>query len=276
MRIILIIVTLIGWWIPRAFAVQNVEIWTYDTLPPLAYQNEEGELTGVYIEIVRAAVARMPDYSVSFRVAPWARVKKAAEEGKAFAILPPYFHAHDWLTDSDPPRPYLWPYSLPLFTQQDVLVCNERVLSQPREKFPDDYTGLRFVMWRGDGRAGEDFLEMADRGKIEIDLVTNMRGTIPVLMMDRADCTVVSRLPFHWYLKKMRESGEYRKYKRKNVTLKEIAVLSSNEGFLGYTDINAEKNFPFKKDFTIKFDIELYKMKKQGEIKTIVDSFIHE
>ena len=49
------------WLNATAYAVQDVEIWTYDTLPPLAFKNEQGELTGVYVEIVKAAVARMPD-----------------------------------------------------------------------------------------------------------------------------------------------------------------------------------------------------------------------
>ncbi len=43
---------------------------------------------------------------------------------------------------------------------------------------------------------------------------------------------------------------------------------------LGYTDIDDEKNFPFKKDFSIKFDIEIYKLKRSGGIQEIVDQFI--
>ena len=258
-----------------AYAVQNVEIWTYDTLPPLAYTNEQGELTGVYVEIVKAAVSRMPDYTVSFRITPWARAKKAAEQGKAFAILPPYFHAHDWLTESEPQRPYLWPYSMPLFTQQDVLICDQKAVAAPLGKFPEAYTGVRFVMWRGDGRAGPAFLDLVEKGRIHIDRVNEMKGIIPVLLLNRADCAVVSKIPFQWYVKQMQHTGEYQKYNKKGVVLKEVAVISENDGYLGYTDIDAEKNFPYKKDFSIKFDIEIYKMRKEGVIKAIVDSFIH-
>jgi polar amino acid transport system substrate-binding protein len=59
---------------------------------------------------------------------------------------------------------------------------------------------------------------------------------------------------------------EYQKYNQKEVILKEVAIISSNAGYLGYTDINIEKNFPFKKYFSIKFDVEIYKMKKNGQI----------
>jgi len=257
------------------FSSQKVDIYTYDVLPPLAFKNTKGELTGVYIEIVKKAIANMPDYSVSFKVVPWARAKKLAENGTAFAILPPYFHAHDWLTESKPKRPYIWPYSLPLFTQHDVVVCNEKVLTEPRERYPDDYNNLKFVMWRGDGRAGEKFSRMVDDGTIKLHFLNDVKTIIPYLLAERADCTVTSSTPFAWYVKQMKETGEYQRYdKDLKVRLKETAVISSNEGFLGYSDIDSEKNFPFKKDFSIKFDIEIYKMKKNGEIQKIVDTFI--
>ena len=257
-----------------AFAVQEVTISTYDVLPPFAFRNGDGKLTGVYIEIVKKAVSRIPDYTASFRVIPWARAKKEAETGMVFAILPPYFHAHDWLTETDPKRPYIWPYSLPLFTQQDVVVCNEKVMNVPRADYPDDFKGLKFVMWRGDGRAGEKFTRMVEEKKINLSLVNDVKTNIPYLLSEMADCTVTSKIPFAWYVKQMKENGEYQKYHRNGVILKEVAVISSNEGFLGYTDIDDEKNFPFKKDFSIKFDIEIYKMKKNGEIQEIIDRYI--
>jgi len=255
------------------FSSQKVEIYTYDVLPPFAFKNKQGQLTGVYIEMVKKAISRMPDYTASFRVVPWARAKSRAKEGKAFAILPPYFHAHDWLTDDHPKRPYIWPYSLALFTQYDVVVCNEKVLNKPRIKYPQDYQGLKFVMWRGDGRAGVKFNQMVEEEKIALHLLNDVKSTISFLQLGRADCTITSKLPFAWYVKQMKESGEYQK-NDKGIVLKEGSVISSNEGHLGYTDIDDEKNFPFKKDFSIKFDIEIYKMKKSGEVQEIINNFI--
>jgi len=258
----------------QLLAVQNVRISTYDVLPPFAFKDAQGNLTGVYIEIVKSAVSKMPDYTVSFKVAPWARAKVSVKTGETFAILPPYFHAHDWLTDTKPKRPYIWPYSLPLFTQRDVIICNEKTLSISRPSYPEDYRGLKFVMWRGDGRAGEKFIQMANNKEIELQMLNDMKSSIPFLLSERADCTVTSRIPFAWYVKQLKKSGEYQKYKKHGVTLKEAAVISSNEGYLGYTDIDAEKNFPYKKDFSIKFDIEIYKMKKSGEIQAIIDRYV--
>ncbi len=255
-------------------ADQKVEIATYDVLPPFAFKDQDGKLTGVYIEIVKKAVSRMPGYNVKFKLLPWARAKSEIEMGRVFAILPPYFHAHDWLTIAKPQRPYIWPYSLSLFTQRDVVICNEKVLSIPRDNFPQDYQGLNFVMWRGDGRAGETFMNIVKDKKINMHLFSDIKSTIPSLISGRADCTVTSRIPFAWFVKQMKDSGEWEKYNESNIALKEAAVIFSSPGYLGYTDINAEKNFPYKKDFTIKFDIEIFKMKRSGEIQKIVDRFV--
>ena len=262
-------------WIPLALSAQQVDIYTYDVLPPYAYHNEQGELTGVYIEIVKTAISRMPGYIPKLHVVPWSRAKKYAESGRAFAILPPYFHAHDWLTDKLPKRPYIWPYSLPLYTQQDSVVCNAKSLEEREYHYPGDFEGLSFVMWRGDGRAGEAFNRMIEEGKIEIKLVDSIKDTIRLLAYGRIDCTVTSRLPFAWYLNQFMKTEKHQEIDQsKRIKLKAVSVVSTNEGYLGYTDIEAEKNFPFKKDFAIKFDIEIYKMRKSGEIHEIVNRFV--
>lgn len=255
-------------------SAQQVQISTHDELPPFVFTNTQGELTGIYIEIVKRAFSNMPDYSVVFKVLPWARAKMEVEKGKTFAILPPYFHAHDWLSKSEPKRPYIWPYSLPLLTQRDVVICNEKVLMIPRIKFPEDYQDLKFVMTRGDGKAGEAFIKMTKEKIIDSIIVNGTNSIIPTLLTEMADCTVTSKLHLAWQIKRMQTAGLYKEYNTKGVILKEVSVIASNDGYLGYTDIDSDKNFPFKKDFSIKFNIAIYKMKKHGEIQKIVDSFI--
>jgi len=251
----------------------NIKIHTYDVLPPLAFKNEKGVLTGVYIEIVKLAISRMPDYDVTFLVYPWARAKSNIKAGQAFAILPPYFHAHDWLTDKEPKRPYIWPYSLPLFTQKDVVICDDRVAIKKNAKYPEDYAGFEFVMWRGDGRAGIKFDKMVKDGKIKVTLLNDVKSTVGFLLKGRADCTIASKLTFAWYLKQIKSNDALTK-NTKNIVLKEHSIISQNDGYLGYSNINDEINFPYKEEFSIMFDIEVYKMKKNGEIQKIVDQFI--
>ena len=271
----------IGWavilvfyaWLSLAAAAQEVEIYTYDVLPPYAYRNDKNELTGLYIELVRAAVSRMPDYSLKLIVLPWERAKHLAKTGEAFAILPPYFHAHDWLTEQSPKRPYIWPYSLPLYTQQDVVICNDTVKVKSVNGYPEDFAGLSFVMWRGDGRAGEQFNAMVKRNEITVNLVNSIEVAINLLVTARHDCTVSAALPFNWFFAKQSKSEGFKSLNVKH-TLNYLSVVSTNEAYLGYTDINAQKNYPYKKDFAIKFDIEIYRMKQSGELAKMVERFV--
>jgi len=255
-------------------AQQEVEIYTYDTLPPYAYQDEDGQLTGLYIELVRTIVARMPDYALKLTVLPWERAKHLAKTGEAFAILPPYFHAHDWLTDQEPKKPYIWPYSMPLYTQKDVVICNDKVKLNSVNQFPEDFSGLSFVMWRGDGRAGEAFNIMVKRKEIPLHLVNSIEIVIDLLVTARYDCTVSAALPFNWYLTKQSQTKDFQSLNLKH-PLKNLSVVSMNQAYLGYSNINAEINYPYKKDFSIKFDIELYKMKQSGELEEIVGRFVN-
>ncbi|MCP3927616.1 MAG: amino acid ABC transporter substrate-binding protein, partial [Bacteroidetes bacterium] len=239
---------------------------------PLKFKDKDGKVTGIYPEIVKKAISRMPEYTVKFYEVPWARAKLYLKQGRYFAMLPPYFHAHDWLTDDEPKRPYIWPYSLPLFTQTDIVVCDAMKLKSPRPNWPEDYQDLSFAMQRGDGIAGEKFNKMFEQKKIKVYFVLSNLDAIKLVLQGRQDCTVIAKLPFYWLIKEMKENGEYEQLD-KVVPLKE-KTIRTNEGYLGYTDINAEKNFPYKKDFNIKFDIEIYKMKKSGEIQEIIKRFI--
>lgn len=255
-------------------SAQQIKVVTYDDQsPPFIYRDKEGELTGIYIEIVKTALSNMPSYQADFVSLPWVRAKSEIESGKAFAILPPYFHAHDWLTEDSEQRPYIWPYSLPLFTHSDIVICNEYVQIKAEAEFPIDYQGLRFVMSNGDGRAGESFSQLVNDKKIELLLVNDIENFFPALFTGIVDCTIMSKFTFAWYKKQIKEKNVFQKLSEKGRRLIVVATIASNDGFLGYSDINVDKNFPFKKDFSIKFDIQIYKMKKNGVIKKIVDRF---
>jgi len=257
-----------------AFSVQEVTILVQDTqFPPLKLTDKDGKVTGIYPEIVKKAISRMPDYTVNFKELPWTRVKLYIKEGRSFAMLPPYFHAHDWLTDDEPKRPYIWPYSLPLFTQSDVVICGAKKLDVPRPNWPEDYHDLIFTLERGDGKGGEKFHQMIEKKEIKVVISRSTLHALKLVLLGRADCMVLSKMPFYWLIKEMKKNGDYARLGNV-LPLKESKTIRTEDGYLGYTDINAEKNFPFKKDFVIKFDIEIYKMKKSGEIQEIIDSFV--
>ncbi|MCW8091237.1 transporter substrate-binding domain-containing protein [Alteromonas ponticola] len=258
-----------------AFATaQRIEIYTYDTLPPFAYTDEDGRLTGLYVELVKKVVQRMPNYDVVFKVVPWQRAKLMAQKGEAFAILAPYFHAHDWLTE-DTKRPYLWPYSMSLYTQQDMVVCTAAAAVIARPYYPEDYEGLNFVMWRGDGRAGVEFNQMVDDNKLSVTYVNDIKTAIELLRLGRADCTVTSKLPYSWLSRELAKEKKGSKGDGgKAVKLVKMNVVATNDAYLGYTDVNDKKNFPFKDDFVMKFDIQLYHLKRNGTVNRLTQKYM--
>lgn len=248
---------------------QKIRIATYDILPPYAFRQDD-KLTGVYIEIVKEAITKMPGYEVEFEVYPWARAKQMVMKGEIFGILPPYFHAHDWLTQKSPKKAYIWPYSLQLLLQTDIVYCQKDVLKAPRNRFPEDYKGLSFAKFRGDGRAGPKFAKMVENNEIKLTEVDNVRSSIFIFLSKRVDCVVSSRLPFKWWKNKLIAAGELKSSNLDAIT--EAKIISKNAGYLGYTDINTEQ-YPYKDDFVQKFDIQIYHMKKSGRIDELISSF---
>ena len=265
-----------------AQAIQKVEIYTYDSLPPFAFRDQDNQLTGIYIEAVKKIAKGMPNYDISFKVVPWARAKALAEQGKAFAILPPYFHAHDWLTKSKPHRPYLWPYSQPIFAQTDMVICRSDVKLNDSASFPKDFTELHFASMRGDGRAGTEFFDLVKAKKISLTQLNSIESAILFFLHRHADCIVSSQYTFYWYLGKLQEVKSFERNGKditvnsgiKTIPLREVTVIATNYGHLAYTDINSEQGFPFKKDFSIQFDVGLYQLKKSGELDRIIDKIL--
>ncbi|MGR6838516.1 substrate-binding periplasmic protein [Aliivibrio wodanis] len=264
-------------------AVQKVEIYTYDSLPPFSFRDENNNLTGIYIEAVKKIAEGMPNYDISFKVVPWSRAKALAEQGQAFAILPPYYHAHDWLTKSKPHRSYLWPYSQPIFAQTDVVICKDNVKLADNASFPQDFTDLSFASMRGDGRAGSAFVNLVKAKKINLNQLDTIESAILFFLHRNVDCIVSSQYPFYWYLGKLQEVKSYELNDRyitvnldgKMIYLRKVTVIATNYGHLAYTDINSKQTFPFKKDFSIQFDIGLYQLKKSGEMDDIINEMLN-
>ena len=92
----------------RAQAPIDVTILVDDGYPPFSYEHE-GRAKGVYVKVLRAIFARMPQFRVTLRPVPWQRGKLMMERGEGMGLAPAFFHGHDW--------PYLHPYSLPFYVE---------------------------------------------------------------------------------------------------------------------------------------------------------------
>ena len=67
-------------------------------------------------------------------------------------------------------------------------------MNRPRPNWPGDYQDLSFVQQRGDGRAGEAFEKLVEDKKIKINYVKSNLHALKFVLLQRADCTIISRM----------------------------------------------------------------------------------
>lgn len=232
--------------------------------PPYSYV-EKGELKGIYTEIVRRVFDRMEGYTVTIKPMPWKRGLSYVEQGKGFAIYPPY-HRPDT-------RPYIWPYSMPILDERVVVFCTADVLNHSiRPRWPEDYYGLTIANNAGFKLGGEAFWQAVVEGKVKLQESGGNRNNLMKLGLKRVDCYMNDRLSILFELKQMKQQGLYDE-EGAHAALVEGATITLEQGFLGITDRD-EGRFAFKGDFLKQFNSIIYEMRKSGELGRIVDNFV--
>ena len=246
-----------------AFAQQiDVNIVVNDSHPPYVY-TEQGDIKGIYIEVLKRVSQRMSGYKLSFTPAPWQRVKKLIELGKAFAFVPPYYHGHDWK--------YVWPYSISIMDESVVVVCHKDVLDTPRPNWPEDYIGLTVANNSGyDGFGGPVFRKHIKDGSILLAEAKTTQQNLLRLVRKRVDCYMGNQISIKWRIKSMLESGDLTQAEKDSIV--ETVIISTDAVYMGFTDRDQGRYY-YKRDFVQKFNDEIYKMKKHGEIKDIYKEY---
>lgn len=241
------------------WAKTPVTVYGDHNYPPYAYL-EGKEAKGIYTEILRKAFSRMPDYAVTIELVPWARGLNFIETGEGFAIFPPYHHPAA--------RPWIKPYSVPILEESVVVFCTQDTLPKSGNRWPEDYYGLTIGLNLGFKLGGDTFWKAVEERKIRLEEATGSRPNILKLGANRIDCYMNDRLSVLFELDRLKKSGEY-----KGAAFVEGALVSSEKGYLGFTDMDKGK-FPFKEDFVKKFNAEILRMQASGELQSIIDSHI--
>ncbi|MGF1740088.1 transporter substrate-binding domain-containing protein [Vibrio profundum] len=239
------------------YAATNVKVYGDDSYPPYSYQ-EKGKMTGIYTVILKKIFAQMPEYKVTIHGVPWKRGLAEIKEGKTFALYPPYKRVEA--------RPYMQ-YDMPILDEKLVVVCRDKVLSQPRPSWPDDYMGLTIGNNSGFSAGGDKFYAAVKAGQIKINETKGTERNLLKLIAGRVDCYMNDAISIQWELKKLQETGKY-----SGSGVKEGAVISSEQGYLGF--VTDGKKFPYKADFKQKYLQILTKMKASGEIDNVIKEFM--
>lgn len=252
--------------LPFLASAADIEVTLYADVnyPPYSFE-EDGELQGIYANIIKRAVSRMKGYKVTLVGVPWKRGLRLLENGKGFAIYPPYFRAEN--------RPYIWPYSLPILDERVIVMCRKDLFFRTlRLNWVEDYYGLVIGINAGFKLGGDAFWQAVKEKKITVSEAKGNRENLLQLGLKRIDCYLNDRISILWGLEKLKQSGEYDEGGR-HVNLIEGATVSIEQGFLGFTDRD-EGRFAFKQDFKQQFDIIIYDMRRSGELQKIINDYI--
>ena len=230
------------------FAKQNVVVVGDTSYPPYSYL-EDGQAKGIYVDILEAAFAKMPDYDVEIKMLPWKNGMNSVKIGKHVAIFPPYFTEErlPWMLFSEP------------ILKEEVVVFGKADKLDGKTNWPEDFYGSKIGLNQGfnpSSMGGEEFANAVKDGKISLEAVGNNEQNLKKIKVGRID----------FYLNdKMIDTSSFPLIKRG-------IVANLNNGYLGFTKSDA--NFKFIPDFKQQFDKIIKQMKESKEIDNIVNKYL--
>jgi polar amino acid transport system substrate-binding protein len=244
-----------------AQTVTEVTLVTDDNHPPYAFF-EKGRPAGIYVEVMQRVFERMPGYRVRVVTAPWKRALRMAEAGEVFGIFPPHHFPGE--------RPYLSKFSSPVLEEVPVVACAEAALARKRVPsaggpWPDGYRALVFGVSAGVRMGGDAFWRQVERGEIKIEPAPSVRENLRKVAHGRVDCHINDRLTIAVTWQQLLQATPALAATR----LVEVAALPPEAGYLALS----RDGHPgaVQDDFLTKFNAELEKLQRSGELKTVVE-----
>ncbi|MGQ8365409.1 substrate-binding periplasmic protein [Glaciecola sp. 1036] len=113
-------------------AKQEVVMYTESQYRPYSYI-EDGQLKGIYIDLIARMNQELPEYKITTYAMPWFEALNNVKKAKGDAILGTYFLGKS--------RPQIYPYSMPIYKEEIILVCSDKTIPKGDYNFPQDFQG---------------------------------------------------------------------------------------------------------------------------------------
>ncbi len=228
------------------FAAQVVELACDKGYPPYSYK--DGKVAkGAYVDVIKAAFDKIPEYDVKFKAMAWKKVMTNARKGKVIGFFPPYFNKE---------REAWTKFSEPILPETTVVFAKDKV-NNKKVKFPEDFLGLTVCMNRGFGLStmgGDKFAKMVDSGSIDIKWGNNNKVCLNQVKKNKADFYINDQLIDT----------------KKFPSIKRGLQAQKNNGYIGFT---LKGNYSYKDDVRKKFNKVIVQMKKDGEVEKILKKY---
>ncbi len=236
---------------------QEVTLYGDDEYAPYSYV-ENAIPKGIYADIFRKVDQEIPDYQILLKVLPWKRGLRMLRHGEIAFLYPPYKRLNE--------RPYM-AYSLPILREELTLFCRKGTGLTSASIFPDDFKGMLVGENLGFS-SGEKIHKARDLNFITLSSSKGTLANLKRLMFNNLHCYVNDRLSILYELKLLQAQGHY-----DGENIVETVSLSNEYGHLGVTKQVA--NFPYLEDFLEKFNRVIKRLKKEGEINKITNSYMN-
>ena len=185
--------------------------------------------------------------------------------GIGSGLISAFFHGHDW--------PYLYPYSLPFYTETIIAICTATVLQQPRPNWPEDYRGLIIGNVAGfDGWGEDEFRQLVAQGEITYREAGSRSALIGILAKKRHDCIMMETRAFDYHLSKVPTSDISNTNMYSNLI--RGALIGTDPVYIGYSEAAIKSNQnPQNYACRKTFDAIIYQILKIGEVNKIMDAY---
>lgn len=244
-----------------ANGVQRVTILADDSYPPYSFV-ENGELKGIYVDIIATAATLLASkYDVKIVSIPWKRGLLEIQEGREFAILPPYKHLVK--------RPYIWPYSLPIMTENVMAYCHKDISlsNYLNQSAVNTYPPLNIGINAGYLILNNELQQAEKNRNIIIRENKSTLANIMKLYSRRVDCYLNDKLSTEWEIARISE--------KRIIQLNEVKatlMVMTKTAHIGYTN-NKDHPFLFKDDFIKRMDEAISQVIASGKYQEVIASY---
>ncbi|WP_448549641.1 substrate-binding periplasmic protein [Thalassotalea fusca] len=244
--------------------VPTVVILADDAYPPYSFV-EDGELKGIYIDILRFAAEQLsPYYKIELRPTPWQRGLADLEDGRGFALIPPYKHVES--------RPYIWPYSVALLSETVVAMCHKDVDINGYIGRQLNSLALPINVGINSGYRilSEELINAVNKGTIKLQENKDTQSNVLKLLHRRIDCYVNDRYSTLWELKQVKLMHPNAKFEQ--IVLEESLIVMKQTAHIGYTDSEAH-SYVYKQDFVDRMDGAIEKFQASDSFSQLLQTY---
>ncbi len=249
----------------KAQSPQQVTLLADDSYPPYSFV-KNGQLKGIYVELIKAAAqALKPYYEVKLAAIPWKRGLFKLENGMALALFPPYKHFEE--------RPFMWPYSVALLSETVVAFCQSDVdLSYHLNKKNNAVIApLNIGINAGYYILNKALIAAKQKGTINVWENKDTRSNVLKLLSKRVDCYLNDRISTLWELNQLKQE-----FKNEHISfddINEALIVMTQTSHIGYTNSENHK-FVFKEDFIKRMDEALTHLQSTDKYQKILAKYL--